>query len=94
MADEMRRQLAEAVKNNPEFGALAELTTEELVALTRAGSAVEGYAAEIARRQVEATAKLQKALGDTSSKLYWLTVVLTLYTIILVIFAAAVYLKG
>lgn len=78
----------------PELTALSEIPTPDLVPLIRASGQAEAYAAELAIRHIEATSKLERALRDTSDRLYWLTFVLTAYTIVLVLFAAAVYLKG
>lgn len=83
---ELRRQIEEARQTYPDVAALANVTDEDLVLLGRRSSgAAESFLAEVARRQLRASAELKTALTGTSRRLYALTVVLTLYTIAIVL---------
>lgn len=71
------------------------LTDEELVSQARHNALGEGVLAEIGRRQLHASNDLRKALETTSRRLYWLNVVLAVYTVALLVAAiGAIFLRA
>ena len=90
---EVKRQIAEAKGTYSDLAVIERLEVSELIALIRASSGAQAFAAEVDRRQIEAITSLEKALGGTSRKLYWLTVVLTAYTLVLVALSATLLLQ-
>lgn len=72
----------EAAKQSFEFGSL---TDTELISLASTNSMSDVIAAEISRRQLNASSALKIALEKTSRRLYWLNVVLAIYTVALLV---------
>lgn len=73
MDEEVRKQIEEAKRLHDDVGHGAGLSDEDVVWLARRGSGEGGYVAEMARRQIKASADLQAALETTSRRLYVLT---------------------
>jgi len=69
------------------------LTDEELVSQARRNALGEGLLAEIGRRQLHASKDLRLALETTSRRLYWLNVVMAIYTVALLIATVAAILR-
>jgi hypothetical protein len=72
---------------------LQEMSDEDVVWLTRRNSLSDAYLAEVGRRQLKAYGELRQALNSTSRRLYWLNVVMTIYTVGLFILAVVAFLK-
>jgi hypothetical protein len=72
---------------------LRELSEEDLVYIDRVDPG-RGAAAELTRRGMEATRTLSRSLHSADNRIYWLTVVLTLYTVALLVATILIVLKA
>ena len=66
---------------------LSGLSDEELVSAAYRNSLSDVFATEVSRRQLKASSELKTALEKTSGRLYALTVVLTIYSVALLVVA-------
>jgi hypothetical protein len=63
---------------------LRELSDDELVYIDRLHPGL-GAAAELSRRTMDATRELKRSLDSANNRIYWLTAVIGLYTVLLAI---------
>ena len=84
-SSDLQRQVKEARDLYPEVSGYAQLGDEDLVWMARRTSQSDAFLAEVGRRQVKAAGDLKDALQKTSRRLYWLNVVLAVYSLAILV---------